>query len=245
MAISKMKKEEVIKELEDRQVDGWTKEQTVLELKAFLTAVRKLTTQEENPIKGLTTMKLADLQRKYREEGLGEPGALTRGLLVMELRNHLTGTIPTHQPQAQQAPHAATGSSGSSGSTSTKATQPTPKKSSSQSKATPKPKSFISRTTRTEMSYDTAEKTTIRFGKHRGMSYQAAMESKPQYCEWVIQTAEMEPESGEDLNHFSNWLIMMGFGGRTPPTEEAQTEDVKPEDSEWMHAEESVKKTKE
>ena len=68
------KKEEVIQELEDRQVEDWSPEQTVLELKALLSAVRRMSDQVENPLKGLTTMKLADLQETYREEGLGDPG---------------------------------------------------------------------------------------------------------------------------------------------------------------------------
>ena len=47
----------------------------------------------------------------------------------------------------------------------------------------------------------------------------------PQYCEWVITTAEMEPEAHNDLLHFANWLVMTGFGGRTPPEEEEEEEE--------------------
>ena len=46
-------------------------------------------------------------------------------------------------------------------------------------------------------------------------SFEEMVEMYPQYCEWVIQTREIEDETSPDLKHFADYLLLTGFGGRT------------------------------
>ena len=61
---------------------------------------------------------------------------------------------------------------------------------------------------------------TVRFGKHKGTSYELMMTEQKSYCEWVIQTYEIEDQSSDPtLIHFATFLLEQGFNGRKPTRE--------------------------
>ena len=52
---------------------------------------------------------------------------------------------------------------------------------------------------------------TVMFGKHKGKAYSDVMQQYPAYCNWVLETAEIEDEASICLQHFASWLEMMEF----------------------------------
>jgi hypothetical protein len=91
-ALGGMRKADVIKELSGRKVEGWHPEMTLVELKALLSFLRDLEKPEKLP-RGFSSMSLCQLRTTYRETfGRDPAAALPKGLLMMEIRNHITGT---------------------------------------------------------------------------------------------------------------------------------------------------------
>ena len=226
--VSHMSKTEVMHELIEKQITGWGAESTAVEVKAILSAVRKLE-KPINEMKGLTTMKKAALQQRYREVGLGEPGSLTRGLMIAEIRQAVQGTVPPEMeaPKDEEEWTETTQESSSSKiNINEVAHRVKERKASTGTKpeATEVPKN--SKKKETTMNFDTEELTTVRFGKHRGTKYHDMMETNPSYCNWVIETYEIEDEADAALKHFAVYLKMQGFGGRNPTTQKVPPTDT-------------------
>jgi len=200
-AVTTMKKHEIVEELTEAQAQGWTEKMSMIELRAILQEVRKAMKPEQNELKGLTVKKLDELQGQYRRLTGQDPEGMTRGLLMAAIRNHVTGVEPP--PKAPEA---------SSSSTAA------PK-----SKAKAKAKTTTKTTTKTtktsdpnKMNFSSQELRTIAFGKHKGTTYEDAMPEYPQYCEWVLNTYEIEDECTNAFKHFAVYLLKIGFNGREP-----------------------------
>ena len=72
----------------------------------------------------------------------------------------------------------------------------------------------------TTMDFSTQELRMVRFGKHKGTSCELMMVEQKSYCEWVIQTYEIEDKSSDPaLIHFATYLLEQGFNGRKPMKE--------------------------
>ena len=89
---AKMSREELYQELTEKEVDGWSTKNTLVELRAVLQAVRKMDNPAGDILKGMGSKRWAELRGMYRELGLGEPGSLTKGLLMAEIRAAVMGT---------------------------------------------------------------------------------------------------------------------------------------------------------
>jgi len=225
--VSVMTKAEIMEELTNRQVQGWEPSQTLVELRAILSVLRKIETPEST-LKGLTTMRLNQLRAKFREVFGTEPAeTLTRGLLITELRNHLMGTIPPKEADEEEWLAAETTATSSAPTSVADIVAAASMLSTKEGKGldvpaqvpgpTTRTKSWLTRTGKTpeeEMRYDTQELRMVRFGKHQGKSYELMMIEFPSYCDWVLETNRQEPEASDALKHFANYLLMMGFGGR-------------------------------
>ena len=90
------------------------------------------------------------------------------------------------------------------------------------------------------MNFSDPSLRVVGFGKYRGTSYEEMEEKYPQYCNWVIQTFEIEDEADQRLKHFAVYLLKKGFGGRTPtdqadqPTKgEGSKDEEKMDDDTW------------
>ena len=64
---------------------------------------------------------------------------------------------------------------------------------------------------------DLTKNRTVLFGKHQGIAYEDMIENYPDYCEWVMNTADIEDEANPELHHFASYLISKGFGNRKKP----------------------------
>ena len=218
-ALSSMTKEEIVSELEEHQTAGWNPKMSVIELRAILKEVRKIQNPEQEELKGLTSKKLAELQEQYRRLLGEDPGDRTRGLLMASIRNYVMGTeIPT-----------------ATSSTAAKAATETPKpkgKAKPEAKAKPKVEAAKPSAVKlpmrpepgkgTEMNFSDPSLLVVGFGKYKGTSYEEMEKTYPQYCNWVIQTFEIEDECDPRLKHFAVYLLKKGFGGRTPTDQEDQ-----------------------
>ena len=89
---AKMSREELYQELTEKEVDGWSTKNTLVELRALVQAARKRDNPAGDILKGMGSKRLAELRGMYRQLGLGEPGSLTKGLLMAEIRAAVMGT---------------------------------------------------------------------------------------------------------------------------------------------------------
>ena len=231
VALSTMKKADIIEELRDSQAEGWSDKMSIIELRAILKEVRKMNNPEESELKGLTTKKLAELQGQYRRVTGKDPADMTRGLLMAAIRNHVMGTKPL--------PAAASDSSASSATkpaATAKTTEPTKEKPKAKAKAVPSKAPTVPSKAPTVMDFSTQELRMVRFGKHKGTSYELMMNEQKAYCEWVINTYEIEDKSSDPtLIHFAVYLLQQGFNGRVPTTklDQEYEKEEKEMDAEW------------
>ena len=89
---AKMSREELYQELREKEVDGWSTKNTLVELRALVQAARKRDNPAGDILKGMGSKRWAELRGMYRQLGLGEPGSLTKGLLMAEIRAAVMGT---------------------------------------------------------------------------------------------------------------------------------------------------------
>ena len=89
---AKMSREELYQELTEKEVDGWSTENTLVELRALVQAARKMDNPAGDILKGMGSKCVAELRGMYRQRGLGEPGSLTKGLLMAAIRAAVMGT---------------------------------------------------------------------------------------------------------------------------------------------------------
>ena len=92
-ALGGMRKADVIRDLSGyKKFEGWRPEITVVELKALLSILRYSEKPEKLP-RGFSSMSLCQLRTTYRETfGRDPAAALPKGLLMIEIRNHVAGT---------------------------------------------------------------------------------------------------------------------------------------------------------
>ena len=190
-----MKKADIIAELTEWQTEGWSKDMTTVELRSILKIIRD-PDGGAGPCKGFSKKKLAELQDEYRSLGLGEPGKLTRGLLMLEIR---------HEVYRQQG-----------GSEKPKMTQQKPKM--TQQKTTPtttqsktKATSSAEQANPTEPPPHEEDKMIMDFGRHKHLSYQQVLDDHPQYCIWVLEMDDQEPDCSEQLARFAQYLREKGL----------------------------------
>ena len=219
--LAALKKADVIHELEGMQVPGWDYTDTVVELKAILKVYRELQ-QPRKPsiLKGLNGKKLVELQQLHRETGLGEPMALTRGLLINAIKHQVLGMqCSTERPESTpfQNPFSPRARS--------VPTTGIPRTSRFTGGTAPPPPD--AKTVGPNPQFGNAELLKIRFGKHAGKTYQQALSEYPSYCEWVILTADIEDEASPELQHFAQWLVKKGCNGRMPAQEERDSPVLK------------------
>ena len=204
---AKMSREELYQELTEKEVDGWSTENTLVELRAILQAVRKMGNPAGDILKGMGSKRWAELQGMYRQLGLGEPGSLTKGLLMAEMRAAVMGT--------QRPP-----------GTERDATTGHAPPEAELNRQEPNGKTE----TAEQMKFETTkEQLTVGFGRHRGMSYQSMMEDFPNYCEWVLDTDATEPEACPDLKHFAAYLKRQAFNRRAPIPQETTKKETEEE----------------
>ena len=203
---AKMSREELYQELREKEVDGWSTKNTLVELRAVLQVVRKMYNPAGDILKGMGSKCWAELRGMYRELGLGEPGSLTKGLLMAEIRAAVMGT--------QRPP-----------GTERDATTGHAPPEAELNRQEPNGKTETAK----QMKFETKEQLMVRFGRHRGTSYQNMMKDFPNYCEWVLDTDATEPEAGPDLQHFAVYLKMQGFNGRAPIPQETTKKETEEE----------------
>ena len=204
---AKMSREELYQELTDLEVDGWSPKNMLVELRALVQAARKKDNPAGDILKGMGSKRWAELQGMYRQLGLGEPGSLTKGLLMAEIRAAVMGT--------QRPP-----------GTERDATTGHAPPEAELNRQEPNGKTE----TAEQMKFETTkEQLTVGFGRHRGMSYQSMMKDFPNYCEWVLDTDATEPEACPALQHFAAYLKMQGFNRRAPIPQETTKKETEEE----------------
>lgn len=89
LPLSAMRKKQLVDELTEAQAEGWSEEMTVVELRAVLKNVRKVTGTELNPMKGMNSKRVHELKAKYRElTGLEVDTDATKGEIMIMIRKH-------------------------------------------------------------------------------------------------------------------------------------------------------------
>ena len=201
-ALDGMRKADVIKELSGyKKFEELRREMAVVELKALLSILRDSEKPEKFP-RGFSSMSLCQLKTTYHETFGRDPAvALSRGLLMMEIRNHVAGTqTPKEEVPADDGDWLLT-------HPTTRSTQPTriaaviqaasaraPRKNSEKNTTNEEPAikqeapksclSWASKVQQQEMRFDTEELRKASCGTHKGKSYELMMKKHPQYCDW-------------------------------------------------------------
>ena len=136
--------------------------------------------------------------------GLGDPGTLTRGLLINKIKHKVLDS-----PLEVEEPVIDTGATSSTAGRMTNRSMPQ-RTDQASSQKTVNETAAKSVQLHPIPNLNPLRPNTMLFGKFQGKSYEEVLEDSPEYCEWVIQTAEMEPSSGE-LLHFAKFLTEKGL----------------------------------
>ena len=230
-----MRKADLVEELQEWGIDGWSTNDTVVELRALVSAMRKTNQPEKDVLTGISKKKLADLQQLHEELGLGPPGKLNRGLLIHAIKQHVKEQPPASIPPTTSNPPHGTNTERSTSTsekriprsksrpskgpmtTKTSASIRTEKDASSSTTPLKDTKKMATINKIKEETYPSQEERMISFGKHKGKTFEKVIEDDLAYCNWVLETAAMEPSSGKELRTFANYLQLVGLGDN-PPT---------------------------